>query len=254
MKSIAFLALAVAGICWGLGFPTGKLILTETDAAHMVLLRFVVAALAARFGERTRVGDPHAEGATMGPLASLDQLADVRSAVGRLIDAGGTVAYGDPTDQADAVTLAGRAPGDGAFMSPVVLTWDDPETPAVHTIEAFGPVTSVLEYTDVEAAVHLAALGGGSLVATVCSHDPQVVTAVTRGIAAHHGRVHVLDRSAPLLLEADGQRVAELNAGDCIEFGLAERPAQILRLHSQGFYERARRKLQITDSSELAPR
>src|SRR3954462_6568703 len=47
MKSLAFVALAVAGICWGLGFPTGKLILTETDAAHMVLLRFAVAALAA---------------------------------------------------------------------------------------------------------------------------------------------------------------------------------------------------------------
>lgn len=47
MKSIAFVALALAGICWGLGFPTGKLILTQTDAAHMVLLRFVVAALAA---------------------------------------------------------------------------------------------------------------------------------------------------------------------------------------------------------------
>jgi len=47
MKSIAFVALALAGICWGLGFPTGKLILRETDAAHMVLLRFAVAALAA---------------------------------------------------------------------------------------------------------------------------------------------------------------------------------------------------------------
>ncbi len=47
MKSIAFLALAMAGLCWGLGFPTGKLILTQMDAAHMVLLRFVVAALAA---------------------------------------------------------------------------------------------------------------------------------------------------------------------------------------------------------------
>ena len=66
-------------------------------------------------------------------------------------------------------------------------------------------------------------------------------------------RVHVLDRSAPLLLEADGQRVAELREGDCIEFSLSPRPARILRLHAQGFYERARRKLQIADSSELAP-
>lgn len=47
MKSIAFVALALAGLCWGLGFPTGKLILTQMDAAHMVLLRFAVAALAA---------------------------------------------------------------------------------------------------------------------------------------------------------------------------------------------------------------
>jgi len=47
MKSFAFLALALAGVSWGLGFPTGKLILTETQAAHMVLLRFAVAALAA---------------------------------------------------------------------------------------------------------------------------------------------------------------------------------------------------------------
>lgn len=66
-------------------------------------------------------------------------------------------------------------------------------------------------------------------------------------------RVHVLDRSAPLLLEADGQRVSELHEGDCIEFSLSDQPARILRLHAQGFYERARRKLQIADSSELAP-
>jgi len=92
----------------------------------------------------------------------------------------------------------------------------------------------------------------GLLVTPVAPH-----AAFDRAVFLHPDeglRVHVLDRSAPLLLEADGQSVAELHAGDCIEFGLAKRPAQIMRLHSQGFYERARRKLQITDSSELAPR
>src|SRR5690349_3144635 len=92
----------------------------------------------------------------------------------------------------------------------------------------------------------------GLLVTPVAPH-----AAFDRAVFLHPSerlRVHVLERSAPLLLEADGQRVSELNAGDCIEFGLAERPAQILRLHAQGFYERARRKLQLTDSSELAPR
>ncbi len=92
----------------------------------------------------------------------------------------------------------------------------------------------------------------GLLVTPVAPH-----AAFDRAVFLHPDeglRVHVLDRSAPLLLEADGQSVAELRAGDCIEFGLAKRPAQIMRLHSQGFYERARRKLQISDSSELAPR
>jgi NAD+ kinase len=67
-------------------------------------------------------------------------------------------------------------------------------------------------------------------------------------------RVHVLERSAPVLLEADGQRAGELSPGDCVQVCVGERPAQIMRLHPQGFYERARRKLQLVDSSELAPR
>ncbi|PXA89715.1 EamA/RhaT family transporter [Caulobacter sp. D5] len=55
MKRVAFLALILAGLLWGLGFPLGKLILRETDAAHMVLLRFAVAAVvAAPFALRTK--------------------------------------------------------------------------------------------------------------------------------------------------------------------------------------------------------
>ena len=91
----------------------------------------------------------------------------------------------------------------------------------------------------------------GLLVTPVAPH-----AAFDRAVFLHPDerlRVHVLDRSAPLLLEVDGQRGSELGAGQCIEFAISPRPAQILRLHPQGFYERARRKLQISDSSELAP-
>ena len=62
----------------------------------------------------------------------------------------------------------------------------------------------------------------GLLVTPVAPH-----AAFDRAVFLHPDeglRVHVLDRCAPLLLEADGQRVAELHAGDCIEFGLAEAP------------------------------
>jgi NAD+ kinase len=92
----------------------------------------------------------------------------------------------------------------------------------------------------------------GLLVTPVAPH-----AAFDRAVFVHPDerlRVHVLERSAPVLLEADGQRVLELNQGDCIEFAIAPVEAQVLRLHEQGFYERARLKLQITDSSELAPR
>jgi drug/metabolite transporter (DMT)-like permease len=46
-KRLAYLALVLSGICWGMGFPLGKLALREMPAAHMVLLRFGVAAIAA---------------------------------------------------------------------------------------------------------------------------------------------------------------------------------------------------------------
>ena len=42
-----YFALFGSGFCWGLGLPFGKLALAETDAAHMILLRFLVAGLAA---------------------------------------------------------------------------------------------------------------------------------------------------------------------------------------------------------------
>ena len=48
MMMLPFLFLAIAGIFWGLGFPLGKIALHEMAAAHMVLLRFAVAAVVSR--------------------------------------------------------------------------------------------------------------------------------------------------------------------------------------------------------------
>ena len=63
----------------------------------------------------------------------------------------------------------------------------------------------------------------------------------------------MLDHSAPLLLECDGQRGPALSPGDRVDFCVARQEAHVVRLHEHGFYERARVKLQLTDSSELAP-
>lgn len=159
------------------------------------LVSDVVDAVGERVRERVVLGDPRAEGVTMGALASLEQLADVRAAVQSMLDAGGELAYG--TLDSPKVTKRDGGVGvveDGAFMSPVLLSWADAEVEEVHSLEAFGPVSSVIGYSDIDDAVRLAARGGGSLVASVCTNDPEVARQLVTGIAAHHGRVLMLNR------------------------------------------------------------
>lgn len=159
------------------------------------LVSDVVDAVGERVRERVVLGDPRAEGVTMGALASLEQLADVRAAVQSMLDAGGELAYG--TLDSPKVTSRDGGVGvveDGAFMSPVLLSWADAEVEEVHSLEAFGPVSSVIGYSDIDDAVRLAARGGGSLVASVCTNDPEVARQLVTGIAAHHGRVLMLNR------------------------------------------------------------
>ncbi|MHA7154053.1 phenylacetic acid degradation bifunctional protein PaaZ [Arthrobacter sp. TMN-50] len=178
------------------------------------LVNDVVAAAKDRIEQRTVLGDPRAEGVTMGALASLEQLRDVRSAVETMLAAGGELAYG--TLDAPRVT---RADGtvdtavDGAFMSPVLLTWDNAEAIELHTIEAFGPVASVIGYDDAAHAVRLAALGAGSLVATVCTNDPATARELVLGIAAHHGRVLMLNREDARSSTGHGSPVPHLVHG-----------------------------------------
>lgn len=182
------------------------------------LKQAVIEAIGARIKERVVVGDPRGQGVTMGALASLEQLADVRAAVETMLAAGGELAYG--TLDAPTVTRAdgsSAAVADGAFMSPVLLSWADAEAPEVHSLEAFGPVTSVIGYEthdgDVSEAVRLAALGAGSLVATVCTNDPETARQLVTGIAAHHGRVLMLNREDARTSTGHGSPVPHLVHG-----------------------------------------
>jgi len=174
----------------------------------------VAAAVGARINERVVLGDPRAEGVTMGALASLEQLADVRAAVQSMLDVGGELAYGSL--DSPSVTSVGGTVGvveDGAFMSPVLLSWADAEAEEVHSLEAFGPVSSVLGYSDLADAIRLAARGSGSLVASVCTNDPAVARELVTGIAAHHGRVHMLNREDARSSTGHGSPVPHLVHG-----------------------------------------
>jgi len=178
------------------------------------LVDAVIKAVGERIEARTVIGDPRVEGVTMGALASLDQLRDVRQAVQDMLDAGGELAYGSL--DAPRVRTSGEhteIAQDGAFMAPVVLRWSDPANPILHSREAFGPVSSVVGYRSLDEAVELAAQGAGSLVATVCTNDPEAMRALTLGIAAHHGRVHILNRETARTSTGHGSPVPHLVHG-----------------------------------------
>ncbi|MBF0814839.1 phenylacetic acid degradation bifunctional protein PaaZ [Microbacterium paludicola] len=144
----------------------------------------VVAAVDARIAEKVVVGDPRSEGVTMGALASLEQRDEVLRQVRTLVDGGGEIVVG-----------SAEAPeGDGAFLSPILLRFDDPRAPRAHDTEAFGPVSSLLTYETPAQAADLVVRGGGSLVTSVASADPAFVSAITRRVASANGRILLLDR------------------------------------------------------------
>lgn len=135
------------------------------------------------------VGKPGVEGVTMGPLASIAQRDEVLRSLKSLTDAA-TLVSGDP----DNFTVVGADADRGAFLPPLLLRADDGEAAALHDVEAFGPVSTVIGYRDVDEAITLAARGRGSLVGSVVTHDPDVARRVVIGIAPYHGRMLVLDR------------------------------------------------------------
>ena len=137
---------------------------------------------------RVVVGDPRDPETRMGALVSVAQRDDVRSAVGRLAQ-GGEVVVGDPSQG-----VAGYERG--AFLPPVLLRYEDATFAAAHDVEAFGPVATLLPYESASQVVDLMALGQGSLVGSVVSHDPSFVREVVLGAAVHHGRLLVLDRDS----------------------------------------------------------
>jgi oxepin-CoA hydrolase / 3-oxo-5,6-dehydrosuberyl-CoA semialdehyde dehydrogenase len=155
----------------------------------------VVKAVGARIDERLVIGDPRAEGVTMGPLASTQQRDEVLRQVEKLRAGGGDLVLGST----DAPTVrhvdgtSGPAP-DGAFVGPMMLKFDDPRSEAVHDVEAFGPVSSIFGYDTIDQAVELVARGGGSLVTSIATHDPEIAVELTSRISAFNGRVLLLDR------------------------------------------------------------
>jgi oxepin-CoA hydrolase/3-oxo-5,6-dehydrosuberyl-CoA semialdehyde dehydrogenase len=139
--------------------------------------------------EKVVVGNPRNETVTVGALVSLHQRDEVRDAVVALQRAA-QVVYGDPMSVDPVDADAER----GAFMAPVLLLCNDGDRSEPHEVEAFGPVTTLIPYRAPGDVGELAARGGGSLVGSVVSYDPDFVAKVVTDAASHHGRLLILDR------------------------------------------------------------
>ncbi|WP_208976431.1 phenylacetic acid degradation bifunctional protein PaaZ [Polycladidibacter hongkongensis] len=155
------------------------------------LLGDVEAAIKARL-DKVVVGDPRLDTVRMGALVSQAQRRDVLSKVEMLRKE--TVQI---CGALDGFSVEGADVDKGAFLPPMLLRCADPfAADVVHRVEAFGPVSTILGYSDVSQAAQLAKLGGGSLVASVFTHDGEVARKLAMEAGAFHGRLYFNNRDS----------------------------------------------------------
>src|SRR3954451_13620443 len=161
-------------------------------------------ALAARLA-KVRIGDPRDEATQMGALASQAQLRSVREAVAEL-SRSARIVSGDPN--------AAPVAGGGAFITPILLRSDDPwGSAAVHDVEAFGPVSTLMPYRDLGDAIALANRGMGSLALSLFTFDKRVAEEFVLGAGAWHGRMVILGRTSAKESTAHGSPLPVLVHG-----------------------------------------
>jgi oxepin-CoA hydrolase/3-oxo-5,6-dehydrosuberyl-CoA semialdehyde dehydrogenase len=138
---------------------------------------------------QTIIGNPLNEKVRMGSLAGRGQRSEVRSQIQKLL-ASSHIVYGS----LDSVEVIDADAEKGAFISPVLLMNEKPfEAKEAHEVEAFGPVSTIMPYHDLDEAIVLSKLGKGSLCSTIVTADYKQAKQYVIGAASHHGRILVLN-------------------------------------------------------------
>ena len=168
----------------------------------------VISALQKRLAG-VKIGDPSVDGVKMGPLAARAQVEEVGRSLDALLRAGERV-YGDP-EQFDVV---GADRDRGAFFPTTLLYCEKPlSRDEPHSVEAFGPVNTVMPYSSVDEAIELAKMGRGSLVGSVFTANDETARDVVLGVASHHGRLMVLNRHSAKASTGHGSPLPQLVHG-----------------------------------------
>lgn len=161
----------------------------------------VVEALKQRLDKAT-VGDPADEETRMGPLASGVQSERFDEQMQRL------------SEVTDTVYAGGNGRDEGAYTGSRVLLCHKPmAVDEVHTLEAFGPMTTVMPYENTDEAIALANRADGSLVGSLFTADDEVAREITMGCAPYHGRFMVINRDSAEESTGHGSPIASLVHG-----------------------------------------
>jgi oxepin-CoA hydrolase/3-oxo-5,6-dehydrosuberyl-CoA semialdehyde dehydrogenase len=125
----------------------------------------------------------------MGSMAGLTQREEVRGQVQKLL-ASSKIIYGS----LDSVAVIDADAKEGAFLSPLLLINEKPfASEESHSIEAFGPVSTIMPYKNMDEAIALSKKGKGSLCSSVVTADPSIAKQYVIGAASHHGRILILN-------------------------------------------------------------
>ncbi len=138
---------------------------------------------------QTTIGNPENETVRMGSLAGMSQKKEVLEQVQKLL-ASSQIIYGS----LDSVELVDADAKKGAFMSPLLLINNTPfEANEVHNVEAFGPISTVMPYKNIDEAIALAKKGKGSLCSSIVTANEKFARDYILGAGTHHGRILVLN-------------------------------------------------------------
>jgi oxepin-CoA hydrolase / 3-oxo-5,6-dehydrosuberyl-CoA semialdehyde dehydrogenase len=167
----------------------------------LTLVDEVIQALSERL-ENTAIGNPADEKTKMGPLASKEQADRFDQNVQKLMDVTDTV-YGKSSGKHK-----------DAFSHARVLLCHQPmQVEEVHTLEAFGPMTTLLPYKNSDEAISLANKADGSLVGSLFTADNEIARKITLGCAPYHGRFMVINRNSAGESTGHGAPIASLVHG-----------------------------------------
>ncbi|MEO7174381.1 MAG: phenylacetic acid degradation bifunctional protein PaaZ [Saprospiraceae bacterium] len=139
---------------------------------------------------QTTIGDPRTEGVRMGALVGKEQLNDLQGKM-KLLSANAETIYGGE----ESFEIMGANKQNGSFAMPTLYLQKDPfKYQEAHSIEAFGPVSTLMPYKTLEDAIELAKMGKGSLVSSIVTNSHEIAQEYVLNAASHHGRILVLNR------------------------------------------------------------